>query len=103
MKLLSLAPNEQFYPDRREALQAKGVVDAPTILPAPKTPDPLATTPSKTPKLPPQAVPAPKAPALVETAPAKAEGNLAVTADLPVDCKVFVPAANLTVTIPCGK
>ncbi len=90
-KLLTLAPDEQFYRDRRAALQAKGVIDAPSFSPAPKTPAPLATTP------------APEAPTPVATPPAKAEGNLAVAAELPVDCKVFVPAANMTVTIPCGK
>jgi hypothetical protein len=35
--------------------------------------------------------------------PAKAALKPQVTADKPVDCKVFVPAANMTVTISCAK
>ena len=79
-KLLSIAPNEQFYRDRRaELLQQKSGSTAPA----------LPSAPNVTPPLP--------------TAPSTPEGRPPVAAASPVDCKVFVPAANLTVSIPCAE
>jgi tetratricopeptide (TPR) repeat protein len=103
-KLAALAPNEKFYQERLAALQEKGVTGAPTTSPAAKTAVPNPTPPAvKTPDPPPKAAPAAETPAALPTTPAKAELKPQVTAEKPVDCKVFVPAANLTVTIPCGK
>ena len=77
-KLLDLAPDEQFYRSRRDALlKAKGVGTA--APPAPKIVTPLATTPRASEEKPP------------------------VAAASPLDCKVFVPGANLTVSILCAE
>ena len=77
-KLLSLAPNEQFYRSRRDAL-LKTLTAAPAFSPSPKITTPLTSTPSAPESRPP------------------------VAAASPLDCKVFVAAANLTVSIPCAQ
>ena len=77
-KLLSLAPDEQFYRSRRDAL-LQTMTAAPALSPSPKITAPLTTAPS---------APEDRAP---------------VAAASPLGCKVFVPAANLTVSIPCAQ
>ena len=78
-KLLGFAPGEQFYRSRRDALLKMKGMPAPALPPPPKITTPLPTAPSATESKPPVA---------------------GVSA---LDCKVFVPAANLTVSIPCAQ
>lgn len=80
-KLLSFAPNEHFYVERRSALlEKKGAAPATSL---PKPPTPVTTT----------------LPTRSEKSRAASEKKSAQKSD----CKVYVPAANLTVSIPCRK
>ena len=79
-KLLSIAPDEQFYRDRHAALLQKKSGSTAPVLPSPTN------------ILPP-----------LPTAPSAPKSRAPVAAASPLDCKVFVPAANLTVSIPCAQ
>jgi tetratricopeptide (TPR) repeat protein len=88
-KLIVLRPGDQWYVDRRASLIEKhGLAARPAVAAAPPTSAKQAGTEASAAATPPAKT-------------SEAEGHAASKPNEELDCKKFVPAVNIVVSVPC--